>query len=192
MVKRQTDLTEKIRSPRYPFAIDRDAAKRGASLFAANCNSCHGGPESDQRLCPVAEIGTDPHRAEMFTPKLADGFNKFLAELEMEGYEPPKEVGVRSTGKYFAPTLNGVWARSPFLHNGSVRTMDELLAQPSGRAKKFRRGSRLFDEEVMGYTDGGAYVFDTATPGNFNSGHDYGTKLSAAEKRDLIEYLKTL
>jgi hypothetical protein len=109
MVKRQTDLSEKIRSPRYPFAIDREMAKRGASLFAANCNSCHGGSENDERLYPAAEIGTDPHRAEMFTQKLADGFNKFLAELETEGYEPPKEVGVRSTGKYFAATLNGVW-----------------------------------------------------------------------------------
>jgi hypothetical protein len=192
MVKRQTDLSEKIRSPRYPFAIDREGAKRGASLFAANCNSCHGGPESDERLYAVAEIGTDPHRAEMFTQKLADGFNKFLAELETEGYEPPKDVGVRSTGKYFAPTLNGVWARSPFLHNGSVRTMEELLAQPAERAKKFHRGSRVFDEKTMGYTDDGAYLFDTSVSGNSNAGHDYGTKLSASEKRDLIEYLKTL
>ena len=127
MVKRQTELTEKIRPPRYPFAIDRAAARRGAPLFASNCNSCHGGPESDKRLYSVAEIGTDPHRAEMFTQKLADGFNRFLAELEAEGYQPPREAGVRSTGKYFAATLSGVWARSPYLHNGSVRTMQDLL-----------------------------------------------------------------
>ena len=192
MVKRQTDLSEKIRPPRYPFGIDDAAAKRGAPLFAANCNSCHGGPESDERLYSVATVGTDPNRAEMFTEKLADGFNRFLAELEADGYEPPKEVGVRSTGKYFAPTLSGVWARSPYLHNGSVRTMKELLTQPAQRAKSFRRGSRVFDEKEMGYTDGGAYLFKTTASGNSNSGHDYGTKLSAAEKRDLIEYLKTL
>lgn len=191
-VKRQTDLSEKIRPPRYPFKIDNASAKRGASLFATNCNSCHGGPESDQRLYSVSEVGTDPHRAEMFTQALADGFNKFLAELETEGYHPPKEFGVRSTGKYFAPTLNGVWARSPYLHNGSVRTMEELLTQPAERAKKFHRGSHVFDEKSMGYTDSGAYVFDTTTSGNCDSGHDYGTKLSASERRDLIEYLKTL
>ena len=46
--------------------------------------------------------------------------------------------------------------------------------------------------EVMGFTDQGAYLFDTTTPGNANSGHDYGTDLSPNEKRDLIEYLKTL
>ena len=104
-VKRQTDLSEKIRPPHYPFKIDQAAAKRGASLFEANCNSCHGGPESDKRLYSVAEVGTDPHRADMFTQKLADGFNTFLAELESEGYEAPKQVGVRSTGKYWAATL---------------------------------------------------------------------------------------
>ena len=128
----------------------------------------------------------------MFSQKLADGFNKFLAELETEGYHPPKEVGVRSTGKYFAATLNGVWARSPYLHNGSVRTMRELLTEPTQRAKTFRRGSRVFDENKLGYIDAGVYLFNTATTGNSNSGHDYGTKLSTDEKRDLIEYLKTL
>jgi hypothetical protein len=143
-------------------------------------------------LFAVADVGTDPHRAEMFTQKLADGFNKFLAELESEGYQPPKEFGVRSTGKYWAATLSGVWARSPYLHNGSVRTMHELLASPEQRAKTFHRGSRVFDENEMGYTDEGFYVFDTAASGNSNSGHDYGTKLSDNEKHDLIEYLKTL
>jgi hypothetical protein len=192
IVKRQTDLSEKIRPPRYPFTIDNETAKRGASLFAATCNSSHGGPESDKRLYPVAEIGTDPHRAQMFTQKLADGFNRFLAELEAEGYQPPKESGVRSTGKYFAPTLNGVWARSPYLHNGSVRTMNELLTRPDQRAKSFRRGSHAFDESTMGYADEGAYLFDTTTPGNSNLGHDYGTKLTKSEKAYLIEYLKTL
>ena len=191
-VKRQTDLSEKIAPPKYPFIVDNEAAKRGAPLFEQNCNNCHGGPESDKRLFAVADVGTDPHRAEMFTQKLADGFNKFLADLESEGYQPPKEVGVRTTGKYWAATLSGVWARSPYLHNGSVRTMYELLTAPAERPKTFHRGSQVFDEKEMGYTDEGVYVFDTGGSGNSNSGHDYGTKLSDTEKRDLIEYLKTL
>jgi cytochrome c553 len=192
MVKRQTDLSESIRPPKYPFAIDKAAAKRGAAHFESKCASCHGGPESDKRLYSIAEVGTDPHRAELFTEKQAEGFNKFLAELEAVGYEPPKEFGVRSTGKYWAATLNGVWARSPYLHNGSVRTMQELLTAPTQRAKNFHRGSQEYDPAQMGYTDAGVYVFDTTTDGNSNSGHDYGTKLSAEQKRDLIEYLKTL
>ena len=70
--------------------------------------------------------------------------------------------------------------------------MKELLTEPTQRAKTFRRGSQVFEETEMGYTDAGAYLFNTATTGNSNSGHDYGTKLSPDEKRDLIEYLKTL
>jgi hypothetical protein len=79
----------------------------------------------------------------------------------------------------------------PLLHNGSVRTMTQLLMPSGERAKNFRRGSRVFEEE-MGYTDEGAYVLDTGATGNSNSGHDYGTKLTPEEKPDLIEYLKTL
>jgi RoxA-like, cytochrome c-like len=99
---------------------------------------------------------------------------------------------VRSTGKYFAATLRGVWARSPYLHNGSVRTLQDLLTPQQQCETRFHRGSRVFDEGAMGYTDEGAYVLDTSASGNSNSGHDYGTRLSAEEKRDLIEYLKTL
>jgi hypothetical protein len=192
MVKRQTDLSESIRPPKYPFTIDKAAAKRGQAHFEKNCVSCHGGPESDKRLYSIADVGTDPHRAELFDEKQAEGFNKFLAELEAAGYEPPKEFGVRSTGKYWAATLNGVWARSPYLHNGSVRTMQELLTAPGQRAKNFHRGSQEYDATQMGYTDAGVYVFDTTMEGNSNSGHDYGTKLTAEQKRELIEYLKTL
>jgi Cytochrome c len=192
LVKRQTDLTEQIQPPRYPFEIDRPAAKRGAAHFDAHCASCHTGEETDKRLFAVNEIGTDPTRATVFTQTQADRFNKFLAELQAVGYEPAKEPGLRGTGKYIAVTLSGVWARSPYLHNGSVRTMEQLLTQPVQRAKNFHRGSRIYDEQALGYIDAGSYVLDTATSGNSNSGHDYGTKLSAAEKQDLIEYLKTL
>lgn len=192
LVKRQTDLSEHIQPPRYPFAIDEAAARRGAAHYQAQCASCHGGPESDKRLYATAETGTDPTRAEGFTPHQADLFDKFLAELETPGYQPPAEPGIRSTQKYWAASVPGVWARSPYLHNGSVRTMHELLAPPATRAKTFHRGSRDYDAAQMGYADDGAYVLDTTTPGNSNAGHDYGTDLTSDQKRELIEYLKTL
>ena len=191
-VKRQTDLSEKIRPPHFPFTIDESVARRGAAHFAAKCASCHTGPENDQRLHSIAEVGTDPQRANLFSQKQADGFNQFLAELELEGYAPPKKFGVRSTGKYFAATLGGVWARSPYLHNGSIRTLDELLTAPNDRSKTFRRGSQRYDPTALGYTDEGAYLFDTSTPGNSNSGHDYGTDLAPTAKAELMEYLKLL
>jgi processive rubber oxygenase RoxA-like protein len=192
MVKRQTDLSEMIQAPRYPYQIDQDAAKRGAAHYTTKCASCHGGTESDKRLHSVAEVGTDPLRAKLFTKEQAARFNKFLAELESTGYQAPPEEGLRSTGKYWAASLEGVWARSPYLHNGSVRTMRELLTPPAQRAKTFHRGSQDYDDIQMGYTDAGPYFFDASSRGNSNAGHNYGTALTADQKHDLIEYLKTL
>jgi hypothetical protein len=68
----------------------------------------------------------------------------------------------------------------------------EHVTAPAQRAKNFHRGTQDYDASQMGYADGGAYVFDTTTPGNSNSGHDYGSKLSGEQKRELMEYLKTL
>ena len=70
--------------------------------------------------------------------------------------------------------------------------MQELLAPPAARAKTFHRGSQIFDTAQMGCTDAGHYVLDTSVAGRANTGHDYGTDLSAESKRELIEYLKTL
>ena len=70
--------------------------------------------------------------------------------------------------------------------------MQDLLTAPASRAKSFHRGTRVYDAAQMGYADEGAYVLDTAGPGNSNAGHDYGTDLSTDQKRELIEYLKTL
>ena len=191
MVTRQTALSERIRPPRYPFAVDAAAARRGAELYQGRCAACHNSPENDTRLHAVEQVGTEPHRAQLFTPLQADRFNTFLAELHTPGYRPSDVPGIRSTRKYWAPSLAGVWARSPYLHNGSVRTMQELLTRPPARAQRFHRGSRVYDTEQLGYADEGPYLLDTGSPGNSNAGHDYGTELSSVQKRDLIEYLKT-
>jgi mono/diheme cytochrome c family protein len=191
LTQRHTVLSQQITAPKYPFAIDQAAAKRGAAIYQTNCASCHEGQEGDSRLHAPAEIGTDPRRAQFFTPLQADRFNKFLAGLQTAGYTPSEQPGLRSTQKYWAPSLAGVWARSPYLHNGSVRTMQELLTPPELRAKSFHRGSRVYDPRDIGYKDDGYYVFDTTQTGNSNAGHSYGTNLAVEQKRDLIEYLKT-
>jgi len=105
LVKRQTDLSETIHPPRYPFEIDRAAAKRGEAHYKAQCASCHEGPEDDNRLYPASEIGTDPLRAKLFNPLQADRFNKFLAEVESPGYKPGDVPGLRSTQKYWAASM---------------------------------------------------------------------------------------
>jgi hypothetical protein len=94
---------------------------------------------------------------------------------------------------YKARPLNGIWATAPYLHNGSVASLDELLKPPAKRMAKFRVGSREFDPAKVGFvTDSGSFEFDTSLPGNSNTGHDYGPELTDVERAQLLEYLKSL
>ena len=84
---------------------------------------------------------------------------------------------------------------APFLHNGSVPNLWELLKKPEDRVTSFHVGSWEMDPVNVGFvTDAGPDTseLDTSIPGNSNSGHDYGTDLSDTEKRELIEYIKRL
>lgn len=96
---------------------------------------------------------------------------------------------------YKARHLNGIWATAPFLHNGSVQNLYELLLPAEQRSQTFYVGSWQFDPEKVGYrshTTKKAFKFDTTLPGNFNAGHEYGTDLTEEERWDLVEFLKTL
>lgn len=95
--------------------------------------------------------------------------------------------------QYKARPLNGIWATAPYLHNGSVPNLDELLKAPEKRAKSFKVGSREFDPVNVGFvTNEGQFTFDTSLHGNSNAGHKYAKELSDDERKQLIEYLKTL
>lgn len=190
-INRHTQLAQRIEPPNYPFSIDEVAAKRGFPLYQKHCASCHEGPTNDRRLHSLAELRTDPARALAITPSQANRYNRLLKTLSAPGYEPLSTPPMRSTQKYLAPNLDGVWARAPYLHNGAVRTLRDLLKTPSERPVRYRRGSRLYDEANMGYTDEGVFLFDTKRTASAKSGHAYGTGLSTAQKTDLIEYLKT-
>lgn len=96
---------------------------------------------------------------------------------------------------YKARPLSGIWASAPYLHNGSVPSLAELLKPPAERVKRFYVGSRVFDPETVGLAAAAgehSSLFDTTLPGNSNAGHTYGTTLDDADKRDLLEYLKSL
>ncbi len=97
---------------------------------------------------------------------------------------------------YEARVLTGIWAAGPYLHNGSVPTLWELLQPARARMTRFAVGHRGFDPVNVGLETAPApgravFVVDAAT-GNGNAGHEYGTALSDPQKRALIEYLKTL
>ncbi|MFO0897461.1 MAG: cytochrome c [Pirellulales bacterium] len=94
---------------------------------------------------------------------------------------------------YKARSLEGIWATSPYLHNGSVPTLYDLLLPAKDRPEVFKVGSRVFDAERVGLrTDQGLETFDTKQSGNANSGHEYGAGLTVVEREELLEYLKTL
>jgi len=98
---------------------------------------------------------------------------------------------------YKARPLDGIWATAPYLHNGSVPNLYQLLLPAKERMKKFYVGTREFDPVNVGFvTDqrDGAFELDTSLPGNSNTGHDtYGNDNLTDEQRwQLVEYLKTL
>lgn len=94
---------------------------------------------------------------------------------------------------YRGRPLNGIWATAPYLHNGSVPNLWQLLQ--AQRVQEFYVGSRKFDPVNVGFESGpspGAFKLDTRLAGNSNAGHTYGTQLTDAQKWDLIEFLKSL
>ena len=115
---------------------------------------------------------------------------------------------------YSSPPLDGLWLRAPYLHNGSVPTLRDLLNPPEERPKVFYRGYDVYDFDIrlsgvarnpangfparlLGFISDGAeaerlgFKYDTTKRGNGNQGHDYGTNLVQKEVDDLLEFLKT-
>jgi mono/diheme cytochrome c family protein len=179
-------------APKYAFAIDQALAAKGQPVFAKYCAGCHafGGPRTGT-VVSLAEIGTDPNRHKNWPQSSADAFNKWAT-----GY-PWAFHHFRSSDGYVSLPLDGVWLRAPYLHNGSVPNMRELLAPPEQRSKLFYRGYDVYDQANMGFVSFGpqaqieGFRYDTSVIGNSNQGHSYGTDLGAADKQALIEYLKT-
>ena len=181
-----------LKPPAYPFAIDRGLAERGEALFRENCADCHafGGTKTGQPI-PVEHVGTDRHRFDSWTTQARDGFNG-LSDFDW------RYSHFRKTSGYMAQALDGLWARAPYLHNGSVPTLADLLRVPGDRPKTFTVRYDVYDQQRVGFVSDGpdskaaGRPFDTGLPGNGNSGHLYGTTLSETDKRLLLEFLKTL
>lgn len=122
---------------------------------------------------------------------------------DMDGFGLP--IGVRELRAYKARPLAGVWATAPFLHNGSVPSIYQLLSPQDERATTFYKGTFEYDPRHLGYrteafTNG--FMFDTRITGNHNSGHEFragkrgngviGRLLRPEERWALLEYLKVL
>ena len=121
----------------------------------------------------------------------------------LDGYGLP--IGVRELWAYKARPLAGVWATPPFLHNGSVPTLYQLLSPQYERSRTFYKGTFDYDPRHLGYRTEAfknAFLFDTNITGNHNSGHEFragkrgngviGRGLEPEERWALLEYLKVL
>lgn len=182
------------RAPTDPFRVDGEAAAAGRLIFRAECAMCHAPDGARFRtVVPHDEIGTDRHRIDMWTEAARDRY---------AAYEPGYDWGFRSFAKhegYVATELTGLWLRGPYLHNGSVPTLRDMLRPPERRPERFWRGYDLLDARNGGFVSGAGtpaerlgWLYDTRQPGNGNGGHPYGTLLPPDMKEDLLAYLKTL
>lgn len=200
--------------PPYPFPVDRGRAARGKAVFAKNCQGCHGTYPTDAcglpiykapRWIPIETVQTD-------TDRLAGNDAHFRHLVETSPLCDLIRLTDRGCG-YFAPRLVGIWARFPYLHNASVPNVAALLTPPEDRPRVFSLRDAgeacRFDQELLGLTipQRGSCeesdlerkaecdrrdVYDTWRIGHYSQGHRFGTNLPDEQKRNLIEYLKTL
>jgi mono/diheme cytochrome c family protein len=182
-----------VAPPAYPFPVDASLATRGHSVYAEHCASCHDvGARFTNKPVPPAEIGTDRERMDTWIQAAADEANRRVKEM---GITRPNMVKLEG---YQSPPLDGLWMRAPYLHNGSVPTLRDLLKPAAQRPKVFYRGYDVYDPVNVGFVTSGfdtqrlGWKHDTSERGNGNQGHAYGTTLNANDKNALLEYLKTL
>ncbi len=203
-----------LRAPKYPFAIDESLAVEGQLVFEQTCAGCHGtysDNEADETypnlLIPLADIGTDTVVANggvIHSPHLVEWYNNSFYGQVTPFYPIDPDSGVVG---YVAPPLDGIWATGPFLHNGSVPNLMQVL-DSTQRTPVWRRtnyDTTAFDEENLGWpweplmmrqADAPANirktVYDTHYWSQSNGGHTYGDHLTDTERRAVLEYLKTL
>ena len=152
------------------------------------CAECHGASGRDfsgayvGKVTPIDAIATDRRRLDSYTPELAVNQGTLYA-----GY-PWRFTHFRKTFGYANMPLDGLWLRAPYLHNGSVPSLRDLLEPAASRPKVFYRGNDVYDPIRVGFVsnvpeeEGKLYFeFDTRVDGNGNTGHEgkaYGTELS--------------
>ena len=201
-MKRVANWLRNLPAPAYPFKLDKELAAQGAPVYRKYCAECHGTDGKDfsgkyvGKVTPIEEIGTDRHRLDSYTYDVAVNQNLIFA-----GYEDERFSHFRKTFGYANSPLDGLWLRAPYLHNGSVPSLRDLLEPSAKRPRSFYRGYDVYDQRKAGFVSDVPdekgkkfFLYETDKPGNSNKGHEgyrYGTELPPAEKEALVEYLKT-
>jgi hypothetical protein len=207
-------LLEQLLPPSYPFSIDQDLAGRGLPVFQRTCSGCHGEYSKDSdglpiyqapRFIPWDAVETDHQRLLCITPE----FRRLVESNPLNDMIRAQ----RLPPGYFAPRLDGIWARFPYLHNASAPTIRDLLTPVDRRPQIWSLADagelQRFDREALGLAvprgPGLAQarlrlqarlssrdIYITSREGHSNQGHAFGSTLPEEQKRALIEYLKTL
>ena len=202
-LQRVRDWIWTLPPPAYPFDVDQALAARGEEIYRAQCVSCHADARFRTgfvdpswqvgRVVPIEQIGTDRGRWNSYTFTFASNQYSLYPDSRY------RFTHFRKTNGYANHPLDGIWLRAPYLHNGSVPTLRDLLEPPESRPKTFYRGYDVYDPVKVGFrTDvaeepGRRYFrFDTSRPGNGNGGHLYGVRLSDGDKKAVVEYMKRL
>ncbi|MCB9047326.1 MAG: c-type cytochrome [Chitinophagales bacterium] len=197
-----SDVLAYIRSlqpPAYPKDINQKLAKKGWHIFNDNCSGCHGtygdNGEYPNLLVPTSIVQTDSVLCNAFIENkpFIDWFNN---SWFVQGENPAQLVPFKG---YIAPPLDGIWVTAPYMHNGSVPTIEAML----NSSKRPAYWSRDYKNPEYDYVSVGwkyiahdgpdkKKVYDTTLPGYGNYGHYFGDGLSDEERSAVIEYLKTL
>jgi hypothetical protein len=193
-----------LRPPRSPYHPNAEAVARGREIFLHQCRDCHGfrDPEdysfTGEAIGQVeanSKLGVDPHRLDSYTERLRD----FQLASFFKGTPHQFKFFVKTDGYANLP-LDGLWLRAPYLHNGSVPTLADLLNLPQQRPAAFVRGADQLDPDRGGFVappcvppsaPAGRFCYDTSRDGNGNGGHLFGVNLPADQKADLLAYLLT-
>ena len=147
--------TEANAPPRYPFTIDAARAEQGRVLYQQYCAACHGMSGRDfngganervGEVTPIDNIRTDPCRLDNYTHALAAEQGNLYAAYPEERFSH-----FRKTHGYANQPLDGIWLRAPYLHNGSVPTVRDLLNTADQRPKIFYRGYDVIDQQKLGF-----------------------------------------
>lgn len=188
-----------LQPPKYPKPIDVSLAEQGRIIFNANCSECHGTYGKEEQypnlLIPQSEIKTDSflYSANYSNPQFINWFN---SSWFSSGDHPAKLEPFKG---YIAPPLDGVWITAPYLHNASVPTIEAALnssIRPQYWSRDFQNPQ--YDYEKLGWKFSvhnqpeNKTIYNTTLPGYGNYGHYFGDKLSNADRKAIIEYLKTL
>ena len=201
-----------LQPPKYPFAIDQTKAATGKAVFEKTCSKCHGTYGENgtypNRIIKIDEIGTDRKRFDGITPDYARYYNRSWFAEEKNGWLMGGYTSLATVG-YQAPPLDGIWATAPYLHNGSVPTVYNVLksdSRPKLYTRSFQTGKDDYDPIKLGWkvrtldkppderlpAIERRKVYDTTQPGRGNGGHVFGDDLTEDERMAVIEYLKTL